>query len=235
MPIPSMGETGGVHCGYGWSMVSTTICPSRECQQTLVGMRPYLAKYVRTVTVSLTKCSADTVLSPFVRCLESLPNLETLQIVYASLQMTTTLNDAFKGHTFPRIRNITLPSCAHNILRLCPEVRRVVCSQNDGGKLLTAIQRGCKKVEVARGFKADPALMKPQFVLLSCRRFLLCISYYVMTDGWLCVGLIKAVPSLREVGLDARLDYLVTINGTEEPSIAACSTSRTRSNCEQSI
>jgi len=144
-----------------------------------IPVRPYLAEHVRIVTVSITRCSTETVLPPFIRCLESLPNLHTLQLVHVHSEMTTTLKEAFEGHTFPRIRNVILPSCAHNILRCCPEVRQVVCNEDDGGKLITAIRRGCKKVEGFHGIKPIPNFFN---------------------------RLHKAAPKLRELSIDTRFE-----------------------------
>ena len=67
--------------------------------------------------------------------------------------MTTALKDAFHSKQYPQIRTIIVPSCAHNILRACPNVVDVTCNEDDGSKLLTAITKECKKVEVLDGFR----------------------------------------------------------------------------------
>ena len=72
--------------------------------------------------------------------------------MHAHSQMTTALKNAFEGKHYPQIRTIILPSCAHNVLRACPGVVEVICSDHDGSKLLTAIAKECRNVEVLEGF-----------------------------------------------------------------------------------
>ncbi|KAF8063486.1 hypothetical protein FPV67DRAFT_247068 [Lyophyllum atratum] len=118
------------------------------------------AKLVHKVSVALTRCNAPTALGAFVRCLHALPNLHTLQILRAHTQMTGHLKSAFDGHSFPAIQTIVLPSHAHNVLRCCPEVKTVVCNYDDGSKLVSAIAKGCKKVQRLEGFRPDEKMMK---------------------------------------------------------------------------
>jgi len=96
--------------------------------------------------------------------------------MHAHSQMTTPLKAAFEKRSFPQIRTIVLPSCAHNVLRVCPNVTRVTCNEDDGGKLLTAIQAGCKKVEALIGITPYEAIAK---------------------------RIPKAIPNLREIDIDA--------------------------------
>ncbi|KIJ30065.1 hypothetical protein M422DRAFT_71076 [Sphaerobolus stellatus SS14] len=119
-----------------------------------------VASYVRTIRVVLTRCSTATVLPAFVKCLFSLPNLHTLYILHAHSQMTTALKDAFEGHSFPSIKKIILPSCAHNILRCCPEVIFVRCMEESGSKLIGAVMKNCKKVEVLERIQPDANMIK---------------------------------------------------------------------------
>lgn len=65
--------------------------------------------------------------------------------------MMTPLKEAFEGKRYPQIRAIILPSCAHAILRACPEVRDVTCNEDDGSKLLTPMTKECKHVESISG------------------------------------------------------------------------------------
>jgi len=118
-----------------------------------------LAEHVQVFTVSLTRFQTDTVLPIFAKCLASLPNLHTLEVVHAHSQMTTALKNAFSSYSYPSIRKIILPTCAHNILRSCPGVRDVTCNEDDGGKLITAIIASCPKVErIARIYKESMML-----------------------------------------------------------------------------
>ncbi|KAG5652110.1 hypothetical protein H0H81_006284 [Sphagnurus paluster] len=135
---------------------------SRALETKSNGLResPELAKLVHKVSVALTRCSAPTVLGAFVQCLHALPNLHTLQVLRAHSQMTTHLKNAFQGHKFPAIQVVVLPDHAHNVLRSCPEARTVICNGSDGGKLISAIAKECKKVQRLEGFHANEALMK---------------------------------------------------------------------------
>ncbi|KAG6907292.1 hypothetical protein DXG01_009485 [Tephrocybe rancida] len=145
---------------------------------------PEHAKLVHKVSVALTRCQSGTVLPAFVRCLMALPNLDTLQVLRAHTQMTTHLKDAFEGHVIRQVRTVVLPDHAHNVLRSCPEVRSVVCNCGDGGKLVSAIQKECKKVEKLAGFGPDEKMMK---------------------------RLVKAVPNLQEIHLSSLRMELKTI------------------------
>lgn len=114
----------------------------------------------RVVNVSLTRCSTGTVLPAFVKCLENLPNLHTLQILRAHTAMTGILKTHFDGHRFPNVRSIIVPEHGHEILRCCPEVRKVICNAGNGSKVVTAIAKCCRKVEVLEGIGADENVVK---------------------------------------------------------------------------
>ena len=97
--------------------------------------------------------STVTILPAWVRAIEALPNLHTLQITGTHRRISTLLENAFKGHVFPQVRTIALPSHAHHILRCCPEVKRVICiNRLDSRSLISAIAKRCKKVEEVQGF-----------------------------------------------------------------------------------
>ncbi|CAL1707387.1 unnamed protein product [Somion occarium] len=121
---------------------------------------PELAQHVRTLSVSLTKYQTNSVLPEFAHCLKHLPHLHTLQIMHANSQITTPLKNAFQGNTYPQIRTIALPDCAHNILRSCPDVIEVICNEGDGGKLVTSIGAACKKVEVVQDIWPQDGIAK---------------------------------------------------------------------------
>ena len=65
---------------------------------------------------------------PFVKCLESLPNLHTLEIGWADDRITVPLKNALKRATFPQIRTLILPPVAYPLLRHCRDVEDVVCA-----------------------------------------------------------------------------------------------------------
>jgi len=105
--------------------------------------------YSRSCHVVLTRCSTKTVLPAFAQALKSMTNLETLEVLHAHSQMTTPLKNAFEGFSYPWIKTVILPSCAHNILRCCPGVISVTCTEEDGSKLVGALAAAnSTKVEV---------------------------------------------------------------------------------------
>ncbi|KAJ7686696.1 hypothetical protein B0H17DRAFT_1204121 [Mycena rosella] len=124
---------------------------------------PELLSYIRTVNVILTRYSSAEVIPLFARCLARMPNMHTLQIVYAHIAMTTALKKGFANTSLPTVRKIILPPWAHEVLRCCPEVTHVICNGDDyrGEKLVSAIAKCCKKVEIVEGFQLrEPNVMK---------------------------------------------------------------------------
>lgn len=107
------------------------------------------------MTVALTRTRETTIIPAFAQALTCARNLHTLELVHVNSQMTTILGTSFENRTLPQIRRIVLPSCAHNILRACPEVREVVCIEEDGSKLVGAIAKACKHVELVQGISAQ--------------------------------------------------------------------------------
>jgi len=64
--------------------------------------------------------------SVLVECLESLPNLHTLEIWLADYcQHTPLLKDALKGVKLPQIKTLVLPPVAHLLVEHCPNVEDV--------------------------------------------------------------------------------------------------------------
>jgi len=61
----------------------------------------------------------------FVKCLESLPSLHTLEIRRADDYITTSLKDALKHSKLPQIKALILPPCAHPLLQRCRNVENV--------------------------------------------------------------------------------------------------------------
>lgn len=64
---------------------------------------------------------------PFVRCLESLPNLHTLEIGWIDDFTTTGLEDALNGVELPQIKALLIPRPAYPLLQHCRDVEEVVC------------------------------------------------------------------------------------------------------------
>jgi hypothetical protein len=115
------------------------------------------------MTVSLTRYQLTKILPAFVNALEMLPNLHTLRICHAHSQMSTDLKSAFEGHVFPQIKTVVLPSCAHNILRSCPNVKDVTNVEEDGTKLIGAICKECPDVERVANFRVSDYMLKSMF------------------------------------------------------------------------
>jgi len=62
----------------------------------------------------------------FVKCLESLPNLHTLEIGMLNYHpRTSNLRNAIKDVKFPQIKALILPPTAHPFLKHCPNVEDV--------------------------------------------------------------------------------------------------------------
>ena len=64
---------------------------------------------------------------PFVKCLESLPNLRTLEIRWVDDPVTIPLRGALKGAKLSQIKALILPPAAHPLLQHCHDVEDVVC------------------------------------------------------------------------------------------------------------
>ena len=64
---------------------------------------------------------------PFARCLESLPNLRTLEIGWMNGPYADPLGSALRGVELPQIKTLILPPAARMLLRHCPNVEDVVC------------------------------------------------------------------------------------------------------------
>ena len=64
----------------------------------------------------------------FVKCLESLPNLHTLEMGWVNHSRTTTLfQSALKGVTISQIKTLILPPAGYPLLQRCPDVEDVAC------------------------------------------------------------------------------------------------------------
>lgn len=68
----------------------------------------------------------NSTLSKLIKCLESLPNLHTLEIGRAAGNVTAPLEKALKHTKLPQIKTLILPPTAYPFLRYCPNVEDVV-------------------------------------------------------------------------------------------------------------
>ena len=114
----------------------------------------------RKVHVSLTRYQTGS-LSTLLKCMQNLPNLHTIKVLHAHTQMTTAIKSAFEKASLPTVRTVIVPGFCHEILRACPEVRSVWCTEGDGSKLIGALGKGkCNKVEEVRGCVLSDTMMK---------------------------------------------------------------------------
>ncbi|KAJ6480252.1 hypothetical protein C8R45DRAFT_350224 [Mycena sanguinolenta] len=130
-------------------------------------------------SVSLSSDRIGTVVPLFARCLASLPNLNTLNIMYLQSKWERNVTAEFRNIQLPTVQTIILPSHAHGILRACPNVRDVSCNEEAGEKLLDTLIQHCPKVGRIQGFE---------------------ITDEVLDE--LCEGL----PNLREIVVPADMD-----------------------------
>ena len=70
----------------------------------------------------------ESILGTFVRCLEALPNLHTLEVISMGTHYSQPLRHALGGVELPQIRTLILPSMAHSLLRHCPNVDDLTCT-----------------------------------------------------------------------------------------------------------
>jgi hypothetical protein len=101
----------------------------------------------RTVNVHIVKYSEGEVLSIFAQCLQSLPNVHTLQIAGVIGQAATAIKTAFKNHRFLQIRTIILPAPAHHVFSSCPQVKDITYTSYQENYIFNTISRRCKQVE----------------------------------------------------------------------------------------
>ncbi|CAE6521385.1 unnamed protein product [Rhizoctonia solani] len=183
----------------------------RKCNGLLKSQ--HLWPYVRKVTVCLTRFETNKVLPPFVRLLQTLPNIQALEIPHAHGSITSILKSHFEGNTFPTIRRVVMPTCAHEILRCCPGIQDVSCNEGDGGTLISAmVSAGCKNLQVLDGIAAGLLQMKKlakenpplQRVRVNIR----------MKNPQTTIQAFSKFPSLRIIEIDSDdqdVDYLVKI------------------------
>jgi len=114
------------------------------------------------MSVTITRYRMDTIIPAFADCLQSLPNLHTLELCHVHQGMTTKVKRAFEGVAIPSIRTVVLPTIAHHILRSCPNVEDVTCNVGDGSQIFGTIASKCPKVERISGMMPSPAMLKSQ-------------------------------------------------------------------------
>ncbi|KAF8437488.1 hypothetical protein L210DRAFT_3545794 [Boletus edulis BED1] len=114
---------------------------------------PYLLPLIRTVSVMLTTYQKAEIIPAFAACLATLPNLNTIQVVNMEWGIQTALKNAFRGKRFPSVRKISLPSPAHEIIKMCPNLEEVTCVDEHGGcKIVQSLVAAkCHQVRMLKG------------------------------------------------------------------------------------
>jgi hypothetical protein len=75
-------------------------------------------------------------------------------VIHAHSQMTTAIKNGFEGKRFPSVRRITLPCPAHEIIKRCPNLEEVTCSEGDGSTIVGSLVKGnCRQVRVIKGIR----------------------------------------------------------------------------------
>ncbi|KAF7333520.1 hypothetical protein MVEN_02368200 [Mycena venus] len=142
--------------GTAWAARVATVLLDR-CKGLMKRENQHLALHVRIFSVSLSSHLIATVIPLFAQCLELLPNLDTLHILYVERKREEMVTAAFKNVQIPTVQTIILPSYAHAILRACPLVRDVSCNGEDGDELFKTLIDHCPHVERIQGFELTPA------------------------------------------------------------------------------
>jgi len=78
--------------------------------------------------------------------------------------MTTSVQKAFKKVSLANIRTLAVPDYCHEILRSCPNVVKVQCTDDSGSKLVSAVGKCCKQLEEMAGLDPDGTVVKREFV-----------------------------------------------------------------------
>ncbi|KAL0580799.1 hypothetical protein V5O48_001264 [Marasmius crinis-equi] len=174
--------------------VNLTKVIERVCEGLL--QSPELASYVSAITVTLTRSSYHPALPTLARCMQALPNLQTLQVIHAHDDLIPFMEESFKGFTFPRIRTVFLPAQTHKLLLSCPEVRRVVFtdSYSNPVEMVATMAVTCKNIERLEGMSR-------------------LISTVILRD------LIKAVPNLKQMELNLEWsdeEQIMALTGLEQ-------------------
>lgn len=101
------------------------------------------------------------VLPAFAQLLSALPNLHTIEFVHVHSQMAYAIQTAVEGRTFPSVRTLVLPTCAHDMLPHCPAVESVTCNEDTGGLITSAIKIGHgSNIRELLGIKLTPITLK---------------------------------------------------------------------------
>lgn len=84
--------------------------------------------------------------------------------------MTTAIKNGFEGKRLPSVRKITLPCQAHEIIKSCPNLEEVTCSEGEGSTIIGSLLKGnCQQVRILRGISAPLTRMLRRFERMTQR------------------------------------------------------------------
>ncbi|KAJ7757467.1 hypothetical protein B0H16DRAFT_665143 [Mycena metata] len=132
----------------------------RSCKALVKTENLFIARHVRVVSVSLSWHKIAVVAPLFAQCLEALPNLDTLHILYLESKWAGTIDTAFADKELPGVRTIILPRGAYGILAACPNAHDVSCTDERGTQLFDTLVECCSEVERLQGFQLTTVKLK---------------------------------------------------------------------------
>ena len=134
MPPPYGRDTqatfGGILSSFeGASRASTFLAPSVRY---LCALLYVLGSVLINVLQRFMKLHLDRFALPlFVECLQSLPNLYTLEVGWVQSFTAALLENALKGVELPQIKTLVVPPPAYPLLQHCCNVEDIVCVASD--------------------------------------------------------------------------------------------------------
>ncbi|TFK35829.1 hypothetical protein BDQ12DRAFT_725618 [Crucibulum laeve] len=153
-----------------------------------------LVKHVRTVNVIFTAFDFDNVIKAFIKCVQRLPNLRTIQILFSdtwSEKFSKVLNSV----SLPSVKTVMLPLAGHEMLWACPEATRVVCRGLPQDILVKSLRERARKVEVLEIALTGIDVMKELVdVVPELREFIFKNSVHPEA-----VRMLSAAPKLRTI------------------------------------
>ncbi|KIM83338.1 hypothetical protein PILCRDRAFT_819586 [Piloderma croceum F 1598] len=174
------------------------IAKNLELKSKALAENPELGAHVRAINILIVKLSVVTALPAFAKCLQSLPNLHTLQIAGVYGQIATAIKTVFKGYCFSKIRTVILPPIAHHILGSCPQITDITCTGYLENYFIRTIARRCKMVEALD----IPIYSSENMDLIAkampnLRRISIRLGY--LEHVW--IGVLEALPGLHTISL----------------------------------
>ncbi|KAJ3519995.1 hypothetical protein NMY22_g12947 [Coprinellus aureogranulatus] len=135
-----------------------------------LGDAPELALHTRNIRLVISTHRLREALASLVKCLGACRQLKVINVHFAQAEIAMDVKLAFEGLIFPSVETMILPTQMHNLLRCCPNVKRVMCHQGDGSQIITAMRQACKSVEVLCGIRSDRSIVERLAKAAPCLR-----------------------------------------------------------------